>query len=50
MEKEKYKVEKNVAKNPIPPTITPIRNLNLPKISQESLFDKYIVENDENGT
>ncbi|VVC24123.1 Hypothetical protein CINCED_3A011766 [Cinara cedri] len=47
MEKEKYKTEKSVAKNPIPPKITPIRNLNLPKISQESLFEKYLVENDD---
>lgn len=50
MEKAKYRVEKRVAKNPYPPTITPIRNLNLPKISQESLFDKYVVENEDNGT
>ncbi|VVC24099.1 Hypothetical protein CINCED_3A022516 [Cinara cedri] len=48
MEKQKYRTEKTVAKIPIPPKITPIRNLNLPKISQESLFDKYLVENDEN--
>lgn len=49
MEKEKYRVEKTVAKNPIQPTITAIRNLNLPKISQESLFDKYLIENEDNG-
>lgn len=50
MEKDKYRVEKSVVKNPTPPTITPIRNLNLPKVSQESLFDKYLIENEENGT
>lgn len=49
MEKDKYRIEKTVVKNPIPPTITPIRNLNLPKISQESLFDKYLIENEDNG-
>lgn len=49
MEKDKYRVEKTVIKNPIPPTITPIRNLNLPKISQESLFDKCLIENEDNG-
>lgn len=50
MEKDKYRVEKTVAKNPVPPKITPIRNLNLPKISQESLFDKCLVENEDTGT
>lgn len=50
MEKAKYRVDKRVAKNPYPPTITPIRSLNLPKISQESLFDKYVIENEDNGT
>lgn len=49
MEKDKYKIEKTIAKNPIPPTITSIRHLNLPKISQESLFDKYVIENEDNG-
>ncbi|XP_025200560.1 uncharacterized protein LOC112598351 [Melanaphis sacchari] len=49
MEKNKFRTEKTVVKNPIPPTITPIRNLNLPKISQESLFDKCLVENEDNG-
>lgn len=50
MEKEKYKVEKTVVKNPPAPTITPINSLNLPKISQESLFDKFLIENEYNGT
>lgn len=49
MEKAKYRVEKTVVKNPRAPTITPIRNLNLPKVSQESLFDKCLVENEDNG-
>lgn len=49
MEKEKYRVEKAVMKNPIQPTIIPIRNLNLPKISQESLFDKCLIENEDTG-
>ncbi|XP_050439227.1 uncharacterized protein LOC126844843 [Adelges cooleyi] len=49
MEKDKYRMEKTIAKNPPLPTITPIRNLNLPKISQESLFDKCVVENEDNG-
>lgn len=50
MEKDKYRIEKTVVQNPIPPTITPIKNLNLPKISQESLFDKCLIENEDNGT
>lgn len=50
MENNKYRVERSVIKVPTPPTITPIRNLNLPKISQESLFDKYLIENEDNGT
>lgn len=49
MEKAKYRIEKTVVKNPRAPTITPIRNLNLPKVSQESLFDKCLVENEDNG-
>lgn len=49
MEKNKFKVEKSVVKNPALPTITPIRTLNLPKISQESLFDKCLIENEDNG-
>ncbi|CAH1733232.1 uncharacterized protein LOC126551802 [Aphis gossypii] len=49
MEKNKFRTEKTVVKNPTPPTITPIRNLNLPKISQESLFDKCLIENEDNG-
>jgi hypothetical protein len=49
MEKNKFRTEKTVVKNPVPPTITPIRNLNLPKISQESLFDKCLIENEDNG-
>lgn len=49
MEKEKYKIEKTIVKNPIPPTITNIRSLNLPIISQESLFDKYTIEDENNG-
>lgn len=35
MEEKNYKIEKTIAKNIIPPTIAPIRNLNSPKISQE---------------
>ncbi|KAE9533266.1 hypothetical protein AGLY_009307 [Aphis glycines] len=49
MEKNKFRTEKTVVKNPTPPTITPIRNLNLPKISQESLFDKCLIENEDSG-
>ncbi|XP_050527970.1 uncharacterized protein LOC126898065, partial [Daktulosphaira vitifoliae] len=49
MEKDKYRIEKTIAKNPPLPTITPIINLNLPKISQESLFEKCLVENEDNG-
>jgi len=47
MEKNKFKTEKSVVKNPAAPTITPIRSLNLPKISQESLFDKCLIENED---
>lgn len=50
MEKEKYKLEKAVVKNPPAPTITAINSLNLPKISQESLFDKFLIENEYTGT
>lgn len=50
MEKDKYRVEKTVVKNPEPPIITAINSLNLPKISQESLFDKFLIENEYNGT
>lgn len=49
IEKNKHRVERNVIKMPILPTVTPIRSLNLPKVSQESLFDKYIIENEDNG-
>jgi len=49
MEKNKFRIEKTVVKYPIPPTITPIRNLNLPKISQELLFDKCLIENEDSG-
>lgn len=49
MEKNKFKTEKSVVKNPGAPTITPIRSLNLPKISQESLFDKCLIENEDIG-
>lgn len=49
MEKEKYRVEKTIVKNPPLPIITPIKNLNLPRISQESLFDKCLVENEDTG-
>ncbi|KAL4135203.1 hypothetical protein QTP88_006839 [Uroleucon formosanum] len=49
MEKNKFKTEKSVVKNPPAPTITPIRSLNLPKISQESLFDKCLIENEDIG-
>lgn len=50
MEKTKLKTEKTVIKPPIPPKLTPIRSLNLPKISQESLFDKCLIEDEDNGT
>lgn len=49
MEKDKYRIEKTMVKNPNLPTITPIKNLNLQKISQESLFDKCLIENEDNG-
>jgi len=49
IEKDRYRIEKSIVKNPIPPTITPIKELNLPKISQESLFDKFLIENEDNG-
>lgn len=49
MEKNKFKTEKTVVKNPAPPIITPIRSLNLPKISQESLFDKCLIDNEDIG-
>lgn len=49
LEKDRQRLEKSIVKNPIPPTITSIRNLNLPKISQESLFDKYLIEDEDNG-
>jgi uncharacterized protein (UPF0264 family) len=49
MEKQKYVVEKDVFKNPVAPTITAINTLNLPKISQESLFDKFLIENEYIG-
>lgn len=49
MERNKFRIEKNLIKNPLSPTVTPIKDLNLPKISQESLFDKYLIENYDNG-
>jgi len=49
IEKDQHRIEKTIVKNPIPPTITSIRNLNLPTISQESLFDKFVIENEDNG-
>jgi len=50
LEKDRHKIEKAVVKNPAPSTITPIKQLNLPIISEESLFDKYLIEDEDNGT